>query len=321
MKLEEMKQLDTFGKKDRLEKILNLDFMTEELLEALTEDFPPFKGKINGNCKDLAAVYQDDILKANPKYAHIKGNLVGLYMLDEQRQSGHKSWLAWNLSTNDVYGTVTVYNFTNGHANGKTPTAGKSYARYGNSRHDQRVDLTGKQFGYITILQETGARQTGDARIEWLCKCNACGKNFVKDSHTVQKMVSCGCLNQYSNEVVLIRKMLEENNIKYKQEYTFDDCRDISMLPFDFAIEDNNGRAYLLEYDGEQHFKPVAHWGGLETVRAHDLMKNHYCFKNNIRLVRIPANAVYSLDDVLLKTDRFLLTPENEKEYYESRKK
>lgn len=316
---EEIKKLDIFAKKDRLQKILNLDFMSEELLEVLIEDFPPFSGKINGNCKDLTAISQNEYRKTfpNQKHKYDTGSLTALYMLDDQKQSGHKNWLCWNTRINDVYGSVEVYNFTSLHVNGnKTDKVGKSYAALGNVRHDQRVDLTGKEFGYIKVIKETGNRQIGDARIEWLCHCDACGKDFVKDSHSLPKIVSCGCLNQYSNEVVLIRKLLEENNIKYKQEYTFENCKDINPLPFDFIIEDNNGKAYLLEYDGEQHFKSVEHWGRLETTRAHDLIKNHYCFDNNIRLLRIPFNATYTLDDILLKTNKFLLTRENEKEYY-----
>ena len=47
MKIEELKELDAF-KDGKIEKILNLDFMTEELLEELTELFPPETEKING---------------------------------------------------------------------------------------------------------------------------------------------------------------------------------------------------------------------------------------------------------------------------------
>ena len=104
--------------------------------------------------------------------------------------------------------------------------------------------------------------------------------------------------------------------MKYKQEYIFNDCRDTNPLPFDFAIEDKNGRAYLLEYDGGQHFEEISHWGKLEDRRKHDLIKNQYCFKNNIRLIRIPYDTKYTIDDLKPETTRFLLTPENEQDYY-----
>ena len=56
-----------------------------------------------------------------------------------------------------------------------------------------------------------------------------------------------------------------------------------------------------------------------ERTHENDLKKNLYCFRNNIPLIRIPYDANYTIDDLRLETTRFLLTPENEKEYYESR--
>ena len=75
---------------------------------------------------------------------------------------------------------------------------------------------------------------------------------------------------------------------------------------------------YMLEYDGEGHFFQVGNWN-FEKQHQYDLIKNKYCFDNNIPLIRIPYDAEYTIDDLKLETTRFLLTPENEKEYYESR--
>ena len=48
-------------------------------------------------------------------------------------------------------------------------------------------------------------------------------------------------------------------------------------------------------------------------------MKNKYCFKHNIPIIRIPYYADYTLEDLKLERTRFLLTPENEGEYYAKR--
>ena len=48
-------------------------------------------------------------------------------------------------------------------------------------------------------------------------------------------------------------------------------------------------------------------------------MKNQYCFNNNIPLIRIPYDEEYKLSDLNLETTRFLITPENELEYYSKR--
>jgi hypothetical protein len=44
-----------------------------------------------------------------------------------------------------------------------------------------------------------------------------------------------------------------------------------------------------IEYDGEQHFRENNIWGKESFVRTkkHDKIKNEYCDKNNIRLIRI----------------------------------
>ena len=54
-----------------------------------------------------------------------------------------------------------------------------------------------------------------------------------------------------------------------------------------------------------------------EATRERDLIKNKYCFENNITLIRIPYKANYSLEDLIPETTKFQLLPENEKQYYE----
>lgn len=62
---------------------------------------------------------------------------------------------------------------------------------------------------------------------------------------------------------------------------------------FDFYLPDYN---ILIEYDGEQHFKPVdfaskgLEWATkiFEYNQIKDKIKNDYCKDNNIRLIRIP---------------------------------
>ena len=47
---------------------------------------------------------------------------------------------------------------------------------------------------------------------------------------------------------------------------------------------------FIIEPDGEQHTRPVKHFGGLskfieQVIR--DIIKNKYCRENNITLIRI----------------------------------
>ena len=72
-------------------------------------------------------------------------------------------------------------------------------------------------------------------------------------------------------------------------------------MSFDFAILDDNGNVIkLIEYDGEQHFKPIEKWGGEEKFliqKERDERKNQYCKENNLNLLRIPY---YDFDKITL---------------------
>ena len=90
-----------------------------------------------------------------------------------------------------------------------------------------------------------------------------------------------------------IRQWLDNNNITYVYQKSFDDCKDKKLLPFDFYLPDFNT---LIEFDGRQHFEPVDFSGDgqnyaieqLSIIRNHDKIKTDYCKSNNIPLLRIP---------------------------------
>lgn len=85
---------------------------------------------------------------------------------------------------------------------------------------------------------------------------------------------------------------VKENNVCFKREYRFDDCKNKKRLPFDFAIFNEEGiLTRLVEYDGQQHYKKNDYFGGEEGFKQTQLcdkIKNEYCLQNNIPLVRIP---------------------------------
>ena len=98
-----------------------------------------------------------------------------------------------------------------------------------------------------------------------------------------------------------IEQVLQESNIIYLPQYTFSDCRDKNLLPFDFYLPELNK---CIEYDGQHHFYPVAFNGipeekakdnHLTTIR-HDKIKNQYCKNNNIELLRIPYYDFKNID-------------------------
>lgn len=100
-----------------------------------------------------------------------------------------------------------------------------------------------------------------------------------------------------------VRLWLEKNNIKYIYQYKYEDCKDINILPFDFYLPTYN---ILIEYDGEQHFRPIEYFGGqekFELQQKHDKIKNEYCKNNGIPLLRIPY---FKYDNIEEELNNFL---------------
>ena len=99
--------------------------------------------------------------------------------------------------------------------------------------------------------------------------------------------MSCGCMNQSKGELY-IEERLRDLDINFEKQKRFEDCKNIKTLPFDFYVPQNN---VCIEYDGEQHYKPIDFWGGEERFlerQLNDKIKDEYCNKNNITLIRIP---------------------------------
>ena len=98
-----------------------------------------------------------------------------------------------------------------------------------------------------------------------------------------------------------IKEYLENLKIKYIRQHSFDDCRYINKLNFDFYLPDFNT---CIEFDGIQHFKPIDVFGGDEEFRLclkRDKCKNEWCLKNNINLIRIRYDQISEIKDIIKK--------------------
>lgn len=166
------------------------------------------------------------------------------------------------------------------------------------------IDLKGKIFGKITVLEDDGAR-TQNNTIKWKCKCECGSEVYITSSHLISgHSTSCGCIKSKGEEKIAL--LLSKNNILYKKEYTFDDLigEGARKLRFDFGIlDENNILQYLIEFDGIQHFEKT----GLHRTEEHflksierDKLKNQYCLENKILLIRIPYTKLdlLTIDDL-----------------------
>ena len=176
-----------------------------------------------------------------------------------------------------------------------------------------RIDLTGQRFGKLVAIYPI--YNTEGKHTKWHCKCD-CNNECDIDMGNLRsgKSQSCGCTQSRQEENII--KILVKNNIPFSYQHKFNDFND---KKFDFYIDNK----YILEFDGQQHFKySDTGWDTKEHFyRTHknDLLKNKYCFDNNIPLIRIPYDMKYDLNDLKLETTRFLLTSKNEEQYYAKR--
>ena len=150
------------------------------------------------------------------------------------------------------------------------------------SRHKYN-DLSGKKFTKLTVIQ----RVNNGYGVHYLCQCD-CGKTTIVDARNLnaRTIKSCGCLTTSSLELNT-KEILEAYNIKFEQQKTFPDCKDKSLLPFDFFLPDFN---ILIELQGEQHFRPIDFFGGEEKfyyTLSHDIYKEDFCKENGYKLIQI----------------------------------
>ena len=66
-------------------------------------------------------------------------------------------------------------------------------------------------------------------------------------------------------------------------------------------MNENNEVKSLVEYDGIFHYEKQYDDDGFERTQYHDSLKNEYCAKNNIPLLRIPYWEFDNIENILQK--------------------
>lgn len=126
--------------------------------------------------------------------------------------------------------------------------------------------------------------------------CVKCSAYFTQKpiSHLQGRGCSLCCESKHEK---LIKRWLQTTDYKFEPQKVFPDLRYQNSLRCDFYIDQFN---LIIEFDGIQHFEPVEAWGGVEKflkVQARDRVKNEYCTKKRINLLRMRdgQNVVYEI--------------------------
>ena len=134
--------------------------------------------------------------------------------------------------------------------------------------------------------------------------CNKHGEFWqVPNNHLIGE--GCPFCNSSRGELSII-KWLVDNKIEYNRQQEYPDLKGFSrrLLRFDFYILGSN---LLIEYDGEQHTRPVRFRGvtqervtrNFKKLQHNDALKNKYCADNGIPLLRISYKDFKRIPEIL----------------------
>lgn len=173
--------------------------------------------------------------------------------------------------------------------------------------HKEKTTLkttkTHEQYVYELSISNPDIEVVGqyvNAHVPILHKCKICGHEWMAKPNNVFNN-NRGCPKcQISNGERVIAQLLDKLGVDYTMQMKFDACRHKRPLPFDFYLKNYN---IAIEYQGEQHYRPVDIFGGqehFEQQKLHDEIKNEYCYDNNIQLITIPYWEFNNIENIIL---------------------
>ena len=131
--------------------------------------------------------------------------------------------------------------------------------------------------------------------------------NYSKGLYTDEQIIKLDVLySRYNNDKDslgerLVNSFISGLGYKIEKQKTFEDLVYKQKLRFDTCIE-NDGKLLLIEYDGPQHFKAIDYFGGQKTLaetQTRDRIKDEYCQKNNIPLLRISYKQLKNMEELV----------------------
>lgn len=119
-----------------------------------------------------------------------------------------------------------------------------------------------------------------------------CGHIYNVSPDNVLRGKGCPrCSIRQSSYMNIVEEYLDNRGFHYEKEKTFDDCRSIRKLPFDYYIPSLGA---CIEVDGEFHYD-LGHSAisdrksaMYKEVITRDEIKTRFCRNSGIRLIRLP---------------------------------
>lgn len=158
------------------------------------------------------------------------------------------------------------------------------------------------KLGYILLTKEYN---NCNQKLRYICPVH--GEQVITFRSITH---GCRCSKcRSSKSEALIDDILKKNNVIYATQYSFPDLKTTRLLRFDFCIFNDDGKTIklLLEYQGEQHYRPADFAGkgeewskeSLKNCKRLDRLKRLYCKSHGIPLVAIKYTQKNNLESII----------------------
>lgn len=115
----------------------------------------------------------------------------------------------------------------------------------------------------------------------------ACGQIYKVKPNNFINGTRCPYCRESKGEKTIF-KYLKDNDIEFETQKGFKGLKHIKPLLYDFYLPNIN---ILIEYQGEQHYRPIEYFGGLEAFKEQvikDNIKRDFAKINGVELVELP---------------------------------
>jgi len=124
---------------------------------------------------------------------------------------------------------------------------------------------------------------------KYLYKCKTHGK-YLQAFNAHDQGDGCPLCSTSKGEKKVLQ-ILESLKFSFSRQFRNPKCRSKRPLPFDFSVW-NKGKLHLIEFHGEQHYKPARLFGQIKfkEQQYRDNIKKNFCKNNGIPLLIIKYN-------------------------------
>lgn len=178
-------------------------------------------------------------------------------------------------------------------------------------------DENGEPLYDYSLIKEEDYKNTHQ-KLPMICKIHGVfHQSFMKHIFGNRGCPICGKLNR-RNSILEdeIEKLLNENNIEFEKEKSFDWLKNKEKLYLDFYISFLD---LAIECQGIQHFKSVNHFGGEEyfkVLQERDKIKYNLCKEHNINIIYIISDETnYRIKDFSNYFEKPIILNEENKQY------